>query len=288
MTDLLMGIPGVGEVHPGMHVCALFSGPLERDRLLELFMQEGQRHGDRCVCFIDDLEPASTRQPAYGPSGLGDMRRSGQLDVYAAPDVYLRAGGFSPQQMIPFLPVDRAVPMDDKFRVLRAAGQMSRAPCGDDAREFSRYESAVDQILTALPAVFLCMYDMQLFGVRTLANVLKIHSRVVLDGTVLYNPHRVTSPEHPERAPDTNLGPSVGGVRTGRLDGSDQWRSLTGAEVRIAELVGTGMTNRATADELIVSPHTVDAHLKHIYQKLDIHSRAELAVLSFRYGSPAA
>jgi DNA-binding CsgD family transcriptional regulator len=48
------------------------------------------------------------------------------------------------------------------------------------------------------------------------------------------------------------------------------------------------MTNRATAQELIVSPHTVDAHLKHIYQKLGIHSRAELAVLSFRHGSPTA
>jgi DNA-binding CsgD family transcriptional regulator len=46
------------------------------------------------------------------------------------------------------------------------------------------------------------------------------------------------------------------------------------------------MTNRATAEELIVSPHTVDAHLKHIYQKLGIHSRAELAVLSFRHASP--
>lgn len=31
MTDLLMGIPGAGEVHPGNHVCALFSGPVERD-----------------------------------------------------------------------------------------------------------------------------------------------------------------------------------------------------------------------------------------------------------------
>ncbi|MET0885193.1 MAG: helix-turn-helix transcriptional regulator, partial [Mycetocola sp.] len=61
------------------------------------------------------------------------------------------------------------------------------------------------------------------------------------------------------------------------------WRSLTGTEVRVAQLVGTGMTNRATAEKLTVSRHTVDAHLKHIYQKLGIHSRVELAVLSFHH-----
>jgi len=30
--------------------------------------------------------------------------------------------------------------------------------------------------------------------------------------------------------------------------------------------------------------HTVDAHLKHIYTKLDIHSRVELTVLALQHG----
>ncbi|MET0976321.1 MAG: helix-turn-helix transcriptional regulator [Leifsonia sp.] len=73
---------------------------------------------------------------------------------------------------------------------------------------------------------------------------------------------------------------------TGDLQTADPWGLLTDAESRIAGLVGGGMTNRATAQELIVSPHTVDAHLKHIYQKLSIHSRTELAVLTFHHASP--
>jgi hypothetical protein len=73
VNDLSMGIPGVGEIHPGMHLCALYSGPDQRDRLLVPFMQEGLRHGDQCVCLIDDLEPASMRQRTYGPAGRGDV-----------------------------------------------------------------------------------------------------------------------------------------------------------------------------------------------------------------------
>ena len=73
----------------------------------------------------------------------------------------------------------------------------------------------------------------------------------------------------------------------GGLDGGDRWLSLTGAEARVAELVAIGMTSRAMAEELTVSPHTVDAHLKHMYMKLGVHSRVELTLLALQYASPA-
>jgi len=53
--------------------------------------------------------------------------------------------------------------------------------------------------------------------------------------------------------------------------------SLTGAEVQIARLVSEGITNREIADRLFLSPHTVNSHLRHIFAKLAIKSRAELA-----------
>jgi DNA-binding CsgD family transcriptional regulator len=43
------------------------------------------------------------------------------------------------------------------------------------------------------------------------------------------------------------------------------------------------MTNRNIAEYLTLSPHTVDAHVKHIYIKLDIHSRVELTVLALQH-----
>ncbi|TDW21347.1 helix-turn-helix transcriptional regulator [Kribbella kalugense] len=54
------------------------------------------------------------------------------------------------------------------------------------------------------------------------------------------------------------------------------WPSLTAAELRVARRAATGLTNHAIADELELSPHTVESHLRHAYRKLDVRSRVEL------------
>jgi DNA-binding CsgD family transcriptional regulator len=282
-----MGIPGVGEIHPGSHVCALYSGPAERDRLLVSFMQEGLRHGDRCVCLVDDLVPAGMRKRAYGPTGPGDTHRSGHLGVYPASDVLLRAGEFSAEQMLSFLAVDRQSSAEVALALLRVAGEMSWVQQEPSATELSVYEAAVDRVLVDLPALFLCMYDLQQVGVTMLVNVLSIHSTVLLGGAVLRNPHRVAPIDYQPSLPAAARYP-LARRSSVPWDGGDLWLSLTGAEVRLADLVASGMTNRAMATELIISPHTVDAHLKHIYLKLGIHSRVELTVLALQHGSPVS
>jgi DNA-binding CsgD family transcriptional regulator len=51
---------------------------------------------------------------------------------------------------------------------------------------------------------------------------------------------------------------------------------LTAQEARIAKLLAAGRTTKETAVQLFLSPKTVEYHLRHIYQKLGIGSRAEL------------
>jgi DNA-binding CsgD family transcriptional regulator len=51
---------------------------------------------------------------------------------------------------------------------------------------------------------------------------------------------------------------------------------LTPTEERVARLAASGRTNRAIADELFVSPKTVEANLARAYRKLGISTRAEL------------
>jgi DNA-binding CsgD family transcriptional regulator len=55
------------------------------------------------------------------------------------------------------------------------------------------------------------------------------------------------------------------------------WGALTDSERGVADLVAHGLTNRQVGERLFVSPHTVDAHLRHIFNKLGIRSRVELA-----------
>src|SRR5215472_6347593 len=54
------------------------------------------------------------------------------------------------------------------------------------------------------------------------------------------------------------------------------WSSLTATEVAVAEQVAQGLTNREAAARLYLSPHTIDYHLRQVFQKLDVRSRVEL------------
>lgn len=52
--------------------------------------------------------------------------------------------------------------------------------------------------------------------------------------------------------------------------------SLTPSERRVAQLAAVGLPNREIAQHLFITARTVEGHLTHAYQKLDITSREQL------------
>ena len=48
---------------------------------------------------------------------------------------------------------------------------------------------------------------------------------------------------------------------------------LTGREVEVLRLVARGLSDAQVAEALVISPRTVNAHLRSIYSKLNITSR---------------
>ena len=55
------------------------------------------------------------------------------------------------------------------------------------------------------------------------------------------------------------------------------WASLTPTEERVVALAAEGLTNAQIAERLFVAPGTVKVHLGHIFTKLGVATRAELA-----------
>jgi predicted ATPase/class 3 adenylate cyclase/DNA-binding CsgD family transcriptional regulator len=55
------------------------------------------------------------------------------------------------------------------------------------------------------------------------------------------------------------------------------WASLTPAELDVVRLVSEGLGNNDIATRLFVSPRTVQSHLTHVYNKLGVTSRVQLA-----------
>jgi DNA-binding CsgD family transcriptional regulator len=57
------------------------------------------------------------------------------------------------------------------------------------------------------------------------------------------------------------------------------------ATLNRVRVVALGATNREVAEKLFVSPHAVNSHLRHIFTKLAIRSRVELAPKAAETGS---
>ena len=59
---------------------------------------------------------------------------------------------------------------------------------------------------------------------------------------------------------------------------------LTPREVAILRWVSQGKSTRWMADQTFISEHTVRNHLRHIFKKLDVHSRLEAVAAAQRLG----
>lgn len=71
--------------------------------------------------------------------------------------------------------------------------------------------------------------------------------------------------------PAENLGPKSTG-----------WQRLTPAELQVTALAAEGLTNRQIGERLFTSRRTVETHLAHVYQKLHVSGRAQLAAEAAR------
>ena len=77
------------------------------------------------------------------------------------------------------------------------------------------------------------------------------------------------------------LGAHVGTIRSGRSAGPS---TLTGAEIRVLNLLPTYLSFREIGTRLFVSPNTVKSQAISIYRKLGVTSRSEAVQTSRRMG----
>jgi DNA-binding CsgD family transcriptional regulator len=61
---------------------------------------------------------------------------------------------------------------------------------------------------------------------------------------------------------------------------AEGWESLTPSERNVVFCVTRGMTNREVAEHLVISRHTVNSHLGHVFAKLGVSSRVALTAIA--------
>jgi hypothetical protein len=175
------GLPGL-RVEPGDHICALHFGPTERDQIVLPYVEAGLRDGDKCLCYVDDLE---------APPDLHDVIATRQLEVHRSTAVYLRGGRFPADQMIAHLTaaVDAATG-GEGYQLARIARDMTWALTAyAGIKELVEYESEINRYSPKYPQILLCLYDLERLGGTELVDLLRTHPKLLLGGMVLDNPH---------------------------------------------------------------------------------------------------
>jgi MEDS: MEthanogen/methylotroph, DcmR Sensory domain len=181
-------------VPSGTHICAFYRGPAGRDEVVMPFLADGIRAGQKCICVLESLAPADVRVRLDRQVGLGGSVETGQLELATPADAYLVSGTFSTDDMLSYWQQAAAAASGKGSGMLplRAAGEMPSVLDHPDGRtEFFRYEARLTGVVASLPAVILCLYDLQRFGAEVLMDTLRTHPMVVVDGMVHDNPYYV-------------------------------------------------------------------------------------------------
>jgi len=108
-------------------------------------------------------------------------------------------------------------------------------------------------------------------------------------------------PHRPARSPEDAARQLREEVRRGRLDADavdavlgaaghrvarrrDGPAGLTQREVEVLVLLARGLSNKAIAAQLVVSPKTVGSHIEHIYRKIGCSTRAAASLFAMQHG----
>ena len=197
MTDSLeVGIPGLG-LEPGDHICALYHGPAERDKLMFPYLRAGLRAGDKCICIADSPDVSAVRAGVGDGMDVDHCISLEQLQLLTWADSYLRTGRFSTEEMIKFWDESVGAAISSgRFRFARAVGEMSWALRNlPKVEELIGYESELNRFLPRYPQWFMCLYDLETFGGAILVDLLRTHPKLLLGGMLLENPHYLSPDE---------------------------------------------------------------------------------------------
>jgi len=216
-NTLELGVAGV-EAGLGDHICGLYAGTRQRDELLLPFLEAGLLAGDKCLCVVDAMEPATVIAGLSPKVDARERADAKQLDVMRASEMYMRSGSFSAAEVISVWKAAMSdVMYDGRFDVVRAVETWSMQDVRPDPRELLMLESEMNRFLTLYPQVILCLYDVEQFGGGVVVDLLRTHPKMLFGGMVVENPYC--------QAPDEVLAGMVGRNETpaGEIEVVAEW-----------------------------------------------------------------
>jgi hypothetical protein len=181
-----------GETLPGsLHICAFFDSRDEQYEILLPWLKEGLNNNETVLSILErNMHSDHCSRLAKADIPVQETLGNGQLKVAATEDTYLDGGAFAAERM--FNIVEQAVidAQNGPHRMLRAYGEMQWAlknlPGTDELME---YETRLNLLTPKYDCNILCVYDINRFSGRAVADILASHSHVIMNKRIHKNPH---------------------------------------------------------------------------------------------------
>ncbi|AQA03173.1 hypothetical protein BVC93_12920 [Mycobacterium sp. MS1601] len=196
MSDALDWSAAGIKATPGDHICGLYINQIQRDQIMLPFLEAGLAAGDKCICVVDGTDPNDVVTALSTHLDIATSVADKQLEVIRAPDMYLRSGGFSADEVISSWKAAMSdVMYDGRYDVVRAVEAWSSRDVVPDMDELMLLEAEMNRFLPLFPQVVVCLYDIDRFGSAIIVNLLKTHPRMLIGGMLVENPYYMSPDE---------------------------------------------------------------------------------------------
>lgn len=183
-----------GEIlYAPIHVCAFFDSRDEQYNVIVPYINEGLDNKEQIINILEsDCHHDHCERLSNAGIPVQEKIASNQLNVLASEDTYLSGGSFAAEKMLKLLEDALVEARSEGYESVRACGEMVWAlknlPGTDELIE---YEARLNLLTPKHSCSLICMYDINRFSGRVLADVLSTHSHVILNGKIHKNPYYI-------------------------------------------------------------------------------------------------
>ena len=176
------------------HVCAFFNSDEEAYRILLPFITDGFACGDKAVHLVNPDQRCNHLQ-RLASAGIDQVRvkQTGQLEVRANTEVYLRNGRFDQDEMLDVF--ERLAGAKGEYGRSRIICQMDWAADRSHIDDLIEFESRVNHVWSRHEDAIICTYDLAKFGGDAVIDIMRTHPMIVIGGILQQNPFFVPPEE---------------------------------------------------------------------------------------------
>jgi signal transduction histidine kinase len=176
------GIPAVGDIAWGTHVCNFYQTPEDLLETLVPYFKAGLEQNEDCLwvtCPPLGVEHARSALAAAAPH-LAEQEASGQIEILDHRDWYLRRGRFDPEDLLAGWLAREAQALSRGRAGLRVTGNTAWVEDARGFRAFADYEETLNETLGGHRMLVFCSYSTGRCDCEGVFDIVRSHQRALV------------------------------------------------------------------------------------------------------------